>query len=102
MIIDIPFILLISIIFLQILDIYTTHKALSLSHVYEANPVIRFLISKLGKTFGLLLIKFVFVGLLIFLYPYLPIYVLIGISILYLGVIINNILVIKRNNGNLY
>ena len=86
MIINIPLLLLISIIILQILDIYTTHKALLLSKVYEANPVIRFLINKLGKTFGLLLIKFI----------------LIGISILYLGVVVNNILVIKRNNGNLY
>ena len=96
MIINIPLLLLISIIILQILDIYTTHKALLLSKVYEANPVIRFLINKLGKTFGL------FIGLLIFLYPYLPIYILIGIIVLYLGVVINNILVIKRNNGNLY
>lgn len=102
MIINIPLLLLISIIILQILDIYTTHKALLLSKVYEANPVIRFLINKLGKTFGLLLIKFIFIGLLIFLYPYLPIYILIGIIVLYLGVVINNILVIKRNNGNLY
>lgn len=101
MIIDIPFILLITLIILQLLDVYTTKTALSLKNTVEANPVVKFLIDKLGLTFGLLSIKFLLVAVLIIAFPYTHLYALIGLNLLYVGIVINNFLVIRKN-GNLY
>jgi hypothetical protein len=94
-------ILLISFLILNILDIYTTHKALSNSNNKEANLIVNFFITKLGLTFGLLAIKIPVMALIIAIYSSIPLYLFLGINVFYLIVIINNFIVINKN-GNLY
>jgi len=93
MIIDL---LLLSILILNIVDIYTTYQAISNSNAKELNPIVRFFIDKLGLVFGLLLTKAIFIAFIIAVYQYLPIYALIGINILYIAIIINNLIIIKK------
>ena len=65
-------ILLITVLILNILDIYTTHRALSGSNAKEANPIVKFFIDKLGLVFGLLAIKIPFIILIVLFYNIIP------------------------------
>lgn len=89
-------ILLIAFIVLQVLDVFTTYKTLSGNKGIEANPIMKFLISKLGLTFGLLIPKFIVIGLVVLTYELMSPYILLGLVILYIGIIINNFWILNK------
>jgi len=87
-------------IVLQVLDICTTYKALSLPNIYEKNPIMRWLMAKLGILTTLISTKTLVTFLIGYLstnYPNGIVYLLIIIDIGYLFVIGNNLKKIKEN-----
>lgn len=85
-------------IVLQILDGYTTWKALTTLTGREANPLFEFVFKKLGIIPGLLVTKIPIIGAtlgLAFLTRR-PDYVLLIPVLGYVAVVVNNVLVLKR------
>ena len=89
--------LIIALLVLQGLDIYTTYKVISSGKGYEANPVIAWVIAKLGLLRGLITAKVVIFIPCIFLFWFIhlaaPITLLIMLGVLvliYSWVVYNN------------
>lgn len=81
--------LIFSIIILQLLDIISSLYAFKQGAI-EANPIMKKSIDLFGNTFGLLLPKLPFVGLLWYFQKSLPVESLVIVIAIYLLVIINN------------
>ncbi len=84
--------LFLAFVLLQALDAYTTYRDLQLPGRFEANPVMRWLMIKLGVLPALVAVK-ILVALLIGWFVYgadlTPMYLIIA-DLLYGGVVINN------------
>ncbi len=57
--------LIVAFFLLNILDVYSTLKVLKNPNYSEGNPILAFLMDKLGKTAGIVVPKLIIVGLLI-------------------------------------
>ena len=94
--------LIVLLIVLNGLDAYTTIKVISEGRGREANPVMRFLIDKLGVYAALIGTKVIILGWMIWhintynIYGS-SIYMLAGIDAVYLYVVINNFKILNRN-----
>ena len=85
------YVLLALLVILQYYDGMTTYRLLSKGG-REYNPVVRYAIEKLGLARALITIKGTVVSALVvttFTNP-LPVWVLVGLSVLYMGVVIHN------------
>lgn len=90
--------LIVLLIVLNGFDAYTTIKVISEGRGKEANPVMRFLIEKVGVYAALIGTKVLVIGWMIwYINTYgASIYILIAINLLYLYVVINNFKVLNR------
>lgn len=83
-------------IILQVLDGYTTWKAISSKVGVENNKVMAYIFEHIGLIPGILITKAIFIGLMVYLVSFsFMIYIYGIISLAYIWVIINNIKVIK-------
>lgn len=92
-------ILVIILLFLNILDAITTYTALKIPGLAEGNPIMKFLMSKLGIIGALIASKgIVFAMFLYFLIANINItyFITIPLIIFYIVVVINNIKLIKK------
>ena len=91
---NLSYIILVIFIILQIGDIITTIKALKTHTNVESNPIIKFIMGKIGIIPTLLLTKIIVIGILfsaMFFYPSTLLTILIGmLDILYCWVVWNN------------
>lgn len=89
--------LLILLAVLQVVDVASTAYAIRRGIGYEANPVMAWLIDRLGLVLGLLLSKVVMLSLLYLYsltYPLFAAYVLGGMSALYAWIVFGNVRVV--------
>ena len=92
-------ILVIILLFLNILDAITTYKALTIPGLAEGNPIMKFLMNKLGIIGALLVAKgIVFSMFLYFLIANITItyFITLPVIVFYIFVVINNIKLIKK------
>lgn len=82
-------------IFLQMLDIYSTRKALNKPGVYEANPVMRFFMNRIGVDAALVLVKAVGIGVFFYYLNSISPWVFIVLNIIYTVVVYNNLRLAK-------
>ena len=82
---------------LQVADIATTHYALSnLKGVKEGNPFMRKLFDKFGHERTLIVAKVVVMVALYFILPYVEQWALWACVAMYVGVVGNNVMVIRK------
>lgn len=82
---------------LQALDVLTTVIALRNPKLHEANGLLRPLMDKFGTLPTLLLVKGVFITLLALFWREIQVELLYALAVLYAGVVINNIKLIRSN-----
>lgn len=80
---------------LQMLDIYSTRKALDKQGVYEANPIMRFLMNRMGVDAALVLVKVVGVAVFFYYLDSISPWVFIILNIIYAVVVYNNLRLAK-------
>lgn len=83
---------------MQILDILTTKKVLELGG-YEANPIMKWLMDKVGVNQALFGSKLAFIGLCVVFTLHAGVtslWALFPLNVFYVGILINNLKVIKR------
>ena len=93
---DIVLILLIIFTVLQILDVYTTYKILS-NGGRELNPLVRWVIEKVGLVLGISSLKVILVACLTVIWynNMLPVWAMVVADVVYAGVIAYNMKSIK-------
>jgi hypothetical protein len=74
---------------LQAVDFYTTYRGIKSSKLRELNPVVIWLMARLGTTAGLALAKIIGIALCFVLYSILPM-LLVPLNIFYIYVAYNN------------
>lgn len=89
--------LLYLVIFLQFADAISTTIALKSPNIQEKNPILRKLFERFGILQTLVIIKSIFCIVLILYYTTIPLYILIGIIVVYLAVIVNNLIVYRKS-----
>lgn len=92
------FIFLVTLIVFQVLDILTTQKILKLGG-YESNPVMKWLMDKVGVNGSLFGSKLAFIGLcitVVILAGKTSMWVLFPLNVFYVGIIINKVKVINK------
>ncbi len=86
---------LIVFILLQLADGYTTMKALKSASNYEANPVMKFLMQKIGKLPALALMKILMSAGMSYAYVFSGPFITLIPNLIYVYVIYNNVRVLK-------
>jgi hypothetical protein len=88
-------ILFVALCVLQMCDVYSTKRLLDASVAHEANPVMRFLIDKLGTVAGLVLPKLVVLALAFAFLLESPV-ILAPLCIVYVAVVTNNFRLMRK------
>lgn len=99
-----PDILALSLIMFQFIDGYVTLMYLSIKVSGRVNFFLRTLIDILGKETAVILIKIIVITIIIYLYRIIPVWSLMIIILVYIGIILNKIRLIKigyNNDSNL-
>jgi len=88
-------ILFVALCVLQMCDVYSTKRLLDASVAHEANPVMRFMIEKVGTVAGLILPKLVVLALAYAFLMQLPA-ILAALCAVYVVVVANNFRLVRK------
>lgn len=80
------------------LDCYTTYRGLQIPGVVEKNPVLKYMMTKLGVIKALFVMKLIFFVclFLIYYFNFYAYWIFLGVSIIYVFVLINNFWVLQK------
>lgn len=88
--------LVLAIVALQAADAATTYLVVRRGKGFEANVILAYLFTRLGMIPTLLLVKGIFIAVLIWGAPQIPLPILVLMFVCYFWVIVNNINVLKK------
>lgn len=87
--------LFMALMLLQVADVYTTLRILDSGGV-ERNKAMLWLMAELGPAGALVLAKIIMLMAMFLIWPSLPVWFAVGAVLFYAGIVINNLIVLRR------